>query len=162
MEVVRVSPTDGARIDACARMMACSEPWVTLQRSFQACLETLGDSGKELYAVSDGSEVTGFVLLDMRGPLSGYVQSVCVRPSERSRGLGTALIRWAEDRVFRDSPNVFLCVSSFNERAQGLYERLGYEVVGRFPGFLVRGHDEVLFRKTRGSWAEFRSSRAGE
>jgi ribosomal protein S18 acetylase RimI-like enzyme len=136
-------------------MMAASEPWVTLQRSFEASVRTLGDSGKELYAVSDGEGIEGFVLLDMRGPLAGYLQSICVRPDRRSRGLGTALIQWVEDRVFLESPNVFLCVSSFNDRARRLYERLGYEVVGELPAFIVRGHDEVLYRRTRGPWAEF-------
>lgn len=155
MDVERVSPTDQARVEACARMMAASEPWVTLQRSLEASVRTLGDSGKELYAVSDGDGIVGFALLDMRGPLAGYVQSVCVRPDQRSRGLGTALIEWVEDRVYRESPNVFLCVSSFNGRARRLYERLGYEVVGELSAFIVRGHDEVLYRKTRGPWAEF-------
>jgi len=155
VNVERVKPTDRGRVEACARMMAASEPWVTLQRSFEASVRTLGDSGKELYAVSDGEGIEGFVLLDMRGPLAGYLQSICVRPDRRSRGLGTALIRWVEDRVFRESPNVFLCVSSFNDRARRLYERLGYEVVGELPAFIVRGHDEVLYRKTRGPWAEF-------
>lgn len=155
VDVERVSPTDQARVEACARMMAASEPWVTLQRSLEASVRTLGDSGKELYAVSDGDGIVGFALLDMRGPLAGYVQSVCVRPDQRSRGLGTALIEWVEDRVYRESPNVFLCVSSFNGRARRLYERLGYEVVGELSAFIVRGHDEVLYRKTRGPWAEF-------
>jgi predicted GNAT family acetyltransferase len=155
VDVERVSSTDRARVEACARMMAASEPWVTLRRSFEASVRTLGDPGKELYAVSDGGETAGFVLLDMRGPLCGYIQSVCVCPAQRSRGLGTALIQWVEDRVFRESPNVFLCVSSFNDRARRLYERLGYEVVGGLSAFIVRGHDEVLYRKTRGPWAEF-------
>lgn len=70
--------------------------------------------------------------------------------------MGTALLSWAERRIHRESPNVFLCVSSFNVAAQRLYERLGYETVGRFADFIVQGHDELLLRKTRGPWAEFR------
>jgi ribosomal protein S18 acetylase RimI-like enzyme len=50
---------------------------------------------------------------------------------------------------------VFLCVSSFNTAARRLYERLGFEVVGRFPDFIVRDHDELLLRRTTGPWAEF-------
>jgi [ribosomal protein S18]-alanine N-acetyltransferase len=65
------------------------------------------------------------------------------------------LIGWAEQRIARESPNVFLCVSSFNVAARRLYERLGYELVGRLDGFIVREHDELLLRKTRGSWADF-------
>jgi ribosomal protein S18 acetylase RimI-like enzyme len=142
-------------------MMVGSEPWVTLQRSFEVSVKTLGDPGKELYVATDGEGIAGFVLLDMRGPLVGYLQSICVRQEQRSRGLGTTLIQWAEERVFRESPNVFLCVSSFNDQARHLYERLGYEVVGSIPAFIVRGHDEVLYRKTRGPWAEFAVLHAG-
>lgn len=50
---------------------------------------------------------------------------------------------------------MFLCVSDFNPRARALYERLGYELVGELPDFLVRGQAELLYRKTRGPWAEF-------
>jgi ribosomal protein S18 acetylase RimI-like enzyme len=69
----------------------------------------------------------------MRGPLRGYIQTVCVAAEHRGRGIGTDLVRWAERRIRRDSPHVFLCVSSFNSGAQRLYERLGYRAVGRLP-----------------------------
>jgi len=57
---------------------------------------------------------------------------------------------FAEERILRQSPNVFLCVSSFNHRAQTFYERLGYQRVGELPDFLVQGQAEILMRKTRG------------
>jgi [ribosomal protein S18]-alanine N-acetyltransferase len=135
--------------------MLSSEPWITLQRSFESALRAVRDPEKELYAVLSDADVTAFVLLDMHGPLAGYIQSICVRPAERGRGLGAALIGWAEQRILRESPNVFICVSSFNAGAQRLYQRLGYEVVGQLRGFIVREHDELLLRKTRGAWAEF-------
>jgi ribosomal-protein-alanine N-acetyltransferase len=155
MHVVRVKPEDQVQVQACAALMIASEPWITLRRSFASALEALQDPGKELYVVPDGHEVAAFVLLDLRGPLAGYVQSICVRPERRGQGLGSALLAWAEQRIFRDSPNVFLCVSSFNTQARRLYERLGYALVGRFAGFIVQEHDELLFRKTRGGWADF-------
>jgi [ribosomal protein S18]-alanine N-acetyltransferase len=156
MEVVRVPVSDTARAEACARLMAASEPWITLQRSFDSSLCAVQDPGKECHAILDETGVAAFVLLDLRGPLAGYIQSICVRPELRGRGLGAALIAWAEARILRESPNVFVCVSSFNARARRLYERLGYEVVGHLPGFIVREHEELLLRKTQGPWAEFR------
>ena len=95
----------------------------------------------------EGNEATAFVLLDLRGRLSGYVQSICVRPDRRGRGLGTALIGWAEERIGRESPNVFLCSSSFNAGAQRLYEGLGYELVGRLTDFVVPGMMNSCFEK---------------
>ncbi len=136
-------------------MMIGTEPWITLQRSMASARRTLQDPGKELYAVRDENVVAAFVLLDMRGLLAGYIQSICVGADQRGGGLGAALIVFAEERIFRDSPNVFMCVSSFNSGARRLYQRPGYEVVGHLSGFVVREHDELLLRKTRGAWVDF-------
>jgi ribosomal protein S18 acetylase RimI-like enzyme len=155
LKAVRVDPADASRIEECARLMVSSEPWITLRRSFDTAVRTLRDPGKELHLVLEDDRVAAFILLDLRGPLAGYIQTICVRPDRRGTGLGAALIGWAEERIGRESPNVFLCVSSFNCAARRLYERLGYEVVGRLPGFIVREHDELLLRKTTGPWSEF-------
>ncbi len=159
MNVLRVTAEDRGRAEECARLMVSSEPWITLGRSFDSALRALQDPGKELYVVLSEDEVAAFVLLDLRGVLAGYIQSICVRPDLRGGGIGTALIRWAEQRIFEESPNVFICVSSFNDAARRLYERLGYTLVGNLTGFIVRSHDELLLRKTHGPWSEFRRTR---
>lgn len=140
----------------CAEFMAASEPWVTLRVSRDTALAALSDPAKEVYAVRDGKGVAGFVVVDMRGLVRGYVQILCVRPDCRRQGIGAMLLRWAEERIFRESPNAFICVSSFNPGARRLYESLGFELVGTLREFVVSGHDEILLRKTRGSWAAFR------
>jgi [ribosomal protein S18]-alanine N-acetyltransferase len=144
---------------ACAEMLVTTEPWLTLQLTFERAVARLMDARHEIYAVRDDAGVAAFIVLDMHGLLAGYIQTVCVRSDRRGEGLGSALIRWAEDRIFRDSPNVFICVSSFNPNARRLYERLEFEQVGVLRAFGVAEHDELLFRKTRGSWAEFNSRR---
>jgi ribosomal protein S18 acetylase RimI-like enzyme len=78
----------------------------------------------------------------------------------RGRGLGSQILAWAEERIFRDSPNVFMCVSSFNSDAQRLYARLGYQQIAVLSAFFVAEHDELLLRKTRGAWATFQRRRA--
>ena len=59
--------------------------------------------------------------IESRGAFRGYIQTVLVLPGLRNRGIGRGLIRFAERRVLSASPNVFLCVSSFNRGAQRLY-----------------------------------------
>lgn len=142
--------------EECARLMAGSEPWITLGRTREASLANLRVPGKEVHVLEDGRRIEGFVVVDLRGPFPGYLQTVCVREESRGRGYGTRLIAWAEARIFRESPNVFLCVSTFNPDARRLYERLGYTVVGELSDYLVRGHGEILLRKSRGPWSEFR------
>ena len=153
-----VKPLRQEDASACARLMTGSEPWITLRVPFERALSLLTDPAREVYVVHDSRGVAGFIVLDMRGLTSGYIQTLCVRPDCRGQGLGSMLIRWAENLIFRSSPNAFICVSSFNGGARRLYERLGFEVVCVLRGFVVAEHDELLLRKTRGSWADFRTS----
>jgi [ribosomal protein S18]-alanine N-acetyltransferase len=153
---VEIRPLDRGRdAAACAEMMLATEPWITLRLTRENALATLYDTAKEVYAARDARGVTGFVIIDMRGLMRGYIQTVCVRADRRGEGVGSRLVRFAEDRIFRESPNVFICVSSFNPDARRLYERLGFEQVGTLRELIVPGHDELVLRKTRGPWTEF-------
>jgi len=153
---VEIRPLDRGRdAAACAEMMLSTEPWITLRLTRENALATIYDSAKEVYAARDARGVAGFVIIDMRGLMRGYIQTVCVRADRRGEGVGSRLVRFAEDRIFRESPNVFICVSSFNPDARRLYERLGFEQVGTLRELIVPGHDELVLRKTRGPWTEF-------
>jgi ribosomal-protein-alanine N-acetyltransferase len=145
-----------AEAEACARMMASSEPWVTLGRGYEASLALLERPDREAWvAVTDGA-LAGFIVLVLAGAFTGYIQTVCVAAARRGGGIGKRLVSHAEERIFRESPNVFLCVSSFNPDARRLYERLGYTLVGELKDYLVTGHSESLYRKTIGPIGAFR------
>jgi ribosomal protein S18 acetylase RimI-like enzyme len=146
------NPTD---VDACARMMAASDPWRTLRRGVEACARALGNPDRERWIARQGGDIAGFLILNMTGPFAGYIQTIVAAEPMRGRGIGSALLVFAEERIFRISPNVFLCVSSFNEGARRLYERSGYEVVGILRDYLVRGYDEILMRKAIGTLEEW-------
>jgi [ribosomal protein S18]-alanine N-acetyltransferase len=152
-EIRRLAGRDEA--ETCARMMAASEPWITLRRDAEAALAILTDPGRESYVALLRGELAGFVILVMHGAFVGYIQSVCVAPGRRSLGLGRRLMAFAEERIFREAPNVFLNVASFNPDARRLYERLGYEVVGELRDYIVPGHSEILMRKSTGPLAGF-------
>lgn len=146
---------DDADRAASARMMCNSDPWITLGRSYERCLAAVSDPLRELHVARDGERVVGFVLLTMKGQIPGYISSICVDAGARGGGIGTQLVAYAETRIHRESPNVFLCVSSFNPNARRLYERLGFEFVGTLKNFIVDGADELLYRKTIGPWSTF-------
>jgi ribosomal protein S18 acetylase RimI-like enzyme len=141
--------------EMCARMMSNSEPWITLQRNFDTSLKIITDPLREVYLATVNNEIVGFVILLMQGAFVGYIQSIYVAPEWRSKGIGSKLMAFAEKRIFSETPNTFVCVSSFNNSAQRLYERLGYEVIGELKNYIISGHSEILLRKTIAPLTEF-------
>jgi [ribosomal protein S18]-alanine N-acetyltransferase len=135
--------------------MANSEPWTTLRRSYEQCLKALNNPTREVYVALQQNEFSGFVMLNLSGPFPGYIQSIGVTPGYRNHGIGSKLIAFSEELIFRQSPNVFLCVSSFNKDAQRFYARLGYQRVGELADYVVKGHSEILMRKTLGPITDF-------
>jgi ribosomal protein S18 acetylase RimI-like enzyme len=142
--------------EGCAHLMATSEPWLTLERSYETSLGIVQDPTREVYVARQGASIVGFIILCMTGAFVGYIQTICIHPDHRGQGLGSRLVEFAEQRILRDAPNVFMCVSAFNRDARRLYERLGYRVVGELTDYIVRGHSEILLRKTSGPLTGFR------
>ena len=144
-------------VEACARMMADSEPWLTLRRDYETLRRIVSSPAREVYVAVDGNnEITGFIMLCMQGAFIGYIQSICIAPGWRNKGIGSRLMAFAEERIFKETPNVFICVSSFNPNAKRLYERLGYELVGELKDYIVSGHAEILLRKSIAPLTEFK------
>ena len=143
-------PASEAELGACAELMAASEPWLTLQRDRATCLRLLRDPSRETYVAHLGDQLAGVLVLNLQGAFVGYLQAICLAPAFRGQGLGSRLITFTEDRIFREHPNVFLCVSGFNHAARRLYERLGYTCIGELKDYVVTGQSEWLYRKTRG------------
>lgn len=153
MEIRRLaSSTEEER---CAAIMAASDPWITYGRSYEGCLSSVRQPMNEIWVAVEDDELRGFVIIVMQGALVGYVRVLCVDPSVRSQGLGSRLLAFAEERIFRESPNVFLFVSEFNTRARELYKRLGYEQLVEVRDYIAAGYSEVLMRKTIGPLATF-------
>ena len=140
---------------ACARLMASSEPWLTLGRTYEASLAIVQDRTREIYVARDAGELAGVLILCLTGAFVGYIQTVLVHPNWRGQGLGSRLVEFAEQRILSEFPNVFMCVSSFNRDARRLYERLGYTAVGELTHYIVKGHSEILLRKTLGPLTGF-------
>jgi predicted GNAT family acetyltransferase len=153
MEIKKLATAQ--EINTCAHIMAGSEPWITLGRDYEASVETLSAPMKEVYLGWMDDEIVGFIILNMQGAFIGYIQTVCVAPEWRGKGVGGGLIAYAEDRILRETPNVFICVSSFNPGALKLYKRLGYEAIGELKDYIVSGHSEILLRKTIAPISEF-------
>lgn len=153
--IVRLDPAVHA--ESCVEMMCTSEPWLTLGRTRQSALAVFSSPGRETHVALRGDRLVGFVVLCMEGAFVGYIQTLCVATDCRGQGIGSGLIAFAEKRIFAQTPNVFICVSSFNTAAKRLYLRLGYEIVGELRDYVVAGHSEILLRKTIGPLTRARS-----
>jgi len=158
MEELTIGRLDGeAEARACAEMMSTSDPWIFFGRTFEQCLARVNNPAGEVWVARENGGARGFIILLLQGAFVGYIQVVCVAADARGSGVGSRLVAFAEDRIFRQFPNVFLCVSSVNPRARQLYERWGYRLVGELDDYLVRGHSEFLMRKSVGPLVEFRT-----
>jgi ribosomal-protein-alanine N-acetyltransferase len=153
VKIRRLQTSEEAEI--CAKMMSGSEPWITLRRDYESAMQMLTDPLREVYVATSGRELVGVIVVVMRGALIGYIQSICIAAGWRGKGIGGELMDFAEKRILRDSPNVFLMVSSFNCDARRLYERRGYETVGELKDYIMLGYSEVIMRKTIGPTVDF-------
>jgi ribosomal protein S18 acetylase RimI-like enzyme len=141
----------------CAEFMANSEPWTTLRRTYRDSMDMLTDPEREIYVALVRENIVGFTILRMKGAFIGYIQTMGVLPGWRNRGIGSQMLGFVEKRIFSQTPNAFICASSFNEGAQRLYQRRGYGVVGELKEYIVPGHSEILMRKSIAPLTEFRA-----
>jgi [ribosomal protein S18]-alanine N-acetyltransferase len=148
MREFTIAAATNSERDWCARLMAASEPWLTLGRDFEDCVTRCSHPEYLLYVAHEGAEACGFVLMHPRGVAgSPYVASVAVAAEFRGRGVGTRLMEFAEAHFRGGARHIFLCVSSFNGRARALYERMGYEAVGDLRDYVIEGASETLMKK---------------
>ena len=145
-----------AEARAAAQIMADTDPWITLGRNAEQTYRNVTWPQQESYVALIAGEVVGIVIVALPIPVvKGYISGLAVKPQFRNRGIGAALLKFAEERIFQESPNVFLCVSSFNHGAKRFYSRMGYHTIGELTEFSVPGHGEILMRKTTGPWSSF-------
>lgn len=141
---------DTGVFNTCARMMEATDPWTTLGMNFEQCRLAFDGPCKEIYVAEFENKLAGFVVLQVCGSFKGYIQTICVDESCRGRGIGRQILQFCERRILAISPNVFICVSSFNKGAIKLYFEMGFKLVGELTDFLKEGFTEFLLRKSAG------------
>jgi ribosomal protein S18 acetylase RimI-like enzyme len=86
-------------------------------------------------------EVVGVAVLE--GTLLGLVW---VKPSTRSKGIGSALMEVVESQAALNAKELTLEVWTRNQRAVGFYERRGFSVAGKLDD-PATGLEKLLMRK---------------
>jgi len=141
---------DAKDFDVCALMMSKTDPWITLEMNYEQCRTAFEGMCKEVYIVRVRETIAGFVVVQICGTFSGYIQTICISNEFRGMGYGTKLLKYCEERILKFSPNVFICVSSFNKGAIKLYYQFGFKLIGELDNFVKEGFTELLLRKTVG------------
>jgi len=134
----------------CTMIMVGSDPWKTLNLKYDDLIKMFRDNMNEVYVAKLNDTILGFIVLYMHGTFRGYVKCLAVSETSRGTGVGKKLIEFAEEKIFKVVPNLFICVSSFNTKAQEFYYKLGYKKVGELEDFITKGYSEFLLRKTLG------------
>jgi len=144
----RIAAAEGEDGEWAARLMAASDPWITLGRGLDHCRAACGRPECVMFVARAGAERCGFALVNPRG-VSGapYLAALAAAPAWRSRGAGATLLDYCERHAALTSRHFFLCVSSFNTRAQAFYARHGYRQVGQFDDYVIDGASELLLYK---------------
>ena len=99
-------------------------------------LNRLDQPGARVYLIAwDGEEPVGHAHLAWAGHGGGpEIQDMFVLPDWRGQGIGSLLTAAAErEAVHRGHASIGLTVSTTNNDARRLYERLGYEDSGEEP-----------------------------
>lgn len=148
MEGLTVKRAEQNEADWAAQLMAESEPWITLGTTADQFLETLNDPNYLVFVARQNEIPAGLIVMHPRGLASSpYIKSIAVAQEYRGHGIGTALIEFAENYFRQQAKHIFLCVSSFNSRAQSLYQSLGYHTVGELKDYIMDGESEILMTK---------------
>lgn len=148
MQITEIHPADKAERDLAAKLLADSEPWITLKISYEQCIKNCHNPDLSVYIAYSDKSPAGIILVDPNGVAgSPYLKSIAVWPEFRDRGIGTELLSFAENLFRGISKHFFLCVSSFNKRAQEFYEKNGYKVIGELTDYIIEGESEILLYK---------------
>ncbi len=97
MEIILT--TNETDLNQCAELMSQSEPFTSLKFDVEKCKLTVRGDYKEVYLALEGNEFVGFVVLQSYGLLRGYIQTICIQPNHRGKGIGTTLLKFSEEKL---------------------------------------------------------------
>jgi ribosomal-protein-alanine N-acetyltransferase len=114
-------------------------PWIELAAAMSL-------PGVVRYKAILDSTLVGFVAGEReRLKSTAWIATICVHPDYRGRGIGRALLTETEQAM--GMPRVRLSVRENNEDAIHMYERSGYDRVGRWPRYYAGGEAAVVMEK---------------
>ena len=107
--------------------------------------------GLALVAEREDGEIAGFILCRLIAG-EAEVLTLAVATAARRQGVAAALLAAAVELTHASANSMFLEVAEDNRGAIGLYEKAGFEPVGRRAGYYARkgapAADAIVMRRT--------------
>ena len=103
-------------------------------------------TGSFTLVAADGAKILGFIVI--QGGKAGHVITIDVGPEARRLGVGSLLLRTAEQRLFSaGSYMINLETAVDNLNALAFYKRHGYSVIRTWPRYYGNGVDALVLKK---------------
>ncbi|MGD9670696.1 MAG: GNAT family N-acetyltransferase [Hyphomicrobiaceae bacterium] len=100
------------------------------------------------YLVTRREEILGLFAIKLGWMFGSYLNILAIMPASQGRGIGSAVLRWIEERARANGErNQFVVTSAFNTRGLALYRSHGYEQIATMPGLINDTESEILLRK---------------
>jgi len=104
-----------------------------------------------LVAMDDENQQIHAFIVGYAGAV-GHIITIDVVASARRSGLGSQLLRAAEDRLRAAGKRTMTLETAVDNRAAlSFYKRHGFEIVGTIPGYYADGMDAFFLRKSLAS-----------
>ncbi|PKM31416.1 MAG: ribosomal-protein-alanine N-acetyltransferase [Gammaproteobacteria bacterium HGW-Gammaproteobacteria-11] len=119
---------------------AFSHPWT--RGIFLDCVR----SGYECWLIYRGNQQVGHSVLSLAGDES-HLLNITIKPENQGAGLGALLLEFIIERARQSGAEVtFLEVRASNQSAARLYERFGFNEIGRRRNYYpaVGGREDAL------------------
>ena len=151
LALCRLAPMDEAGAAELAGRLAAMDPWHRLGYPLERLQRYLGTDSPALarYRIEVAGGLAGAITVRWPWLHGSYLELLAILPECQGRGLGNALVGWLEAEA-ASSRNLWVAVSAFNTEARRFYARCGFVEVGRVPGLVRDGFDEILLRKALG------------
>jgi diamine N-acetyltransferase len=148
---VHLSPVRQDEAADLASRMAAIPPWSTYAIK-PAHLESLFRTtvGGVAFALRLPDQTSPIGVAVVRSPwlIGPYMQFLGLDPVVHGQGIGSRVLDWMEaEALLAGARNLWICAAGFNDGAQRLYQRCGFETVAALDDLIQDGVPEILMRK---------------
>lgn len=152
MDNLIIRATLSSDIPHIAKILSTSDAWTCYGITYEIAKQLLETMPDDSFVAVIDNDIVGFITLriDGVGNIGSYIRMVVVAEPYRGKSIGSKLVEYISNIAFQKTQNLFLICSEGNDMARRFYEKIGFTQVGVLTDLVVKGHHEILYRKTTG------------